>query len=470
MLFEPDPFVEAAVSLKSTRSISVPPRRPVNARCNDAKAPRWSAVISVGVVLGAARGVSAGTLLAFLFLVLTLRLPGRGAARRAAVVLAVVFTARLTTRPLTQFTNTLQSIHDAGLEQRMDLLGNKQKRISFRYLAGFDWGDLESSVYHEQVDHYMNFGPDKRFWYGSNSQPPAAPEPGTPCSPIRLHGDPLGSCAAGMPMYSESKTLGAKVQGDIDHIRSAAEGFLGMPVDEIQATIKETVAGHLRGIVGTLTVEELYRDQRRFQEKVREEAHVDLEGMGFEFRSFVFRAIQDDQGYLDALGQPKIQEALKVARIATAEADRDAKIEEEAARQQKEQKRIGVDTEIAEADKARGLPQPRRQRGLRLELAGHHQVEQGRRAVHPQQPVEHRRAAHRLRREDRVGQDGRDARDHDRHDGHQPPVGGQDRAPRYPERDLHTLVLEGADECLCSGHSLAHDPVLLVELSSIGTL
>ncbi|MGD8439101.1 MAG: SPFH domain-containing protein [Holophagae bacterium] len=146
-----------------------------------------------------------------------------------------------------------------------------------------------------------------------------------------------------------------KVQGDIDHIRRAAEGFLGMPVTDVKETIQETVAGHLRGIVGTLTVEELYRDQRRFQEKVRDEAHTDLEGMGFEFRSFVFRAIQDDEGYLNALGQPKIQEALKNARIATANADRDAAIEEEQARQQKEQKRIGVDTEIAEADKALSL-------------------------------------------------------------------------------------------------------------------
>jgi len=146
-----------------------------------------------------------------------------------------------------------------------------------------------------------------------------------------------------------------KVQGDIEHIRSAAEGFLGMPVDEVQATIKETVAGHLRGIVGTLTVEELYREQKSFQDKVRDEAHTDLEGMGFEFRSFVFQAIQDDEGYLNALGQPKIQEALKNARIATANADRDAAIEEEAARQNKEQKRIGVDTEIADADKALSL-------------------------------------------------------------------------------------------------------------------
>jgi flotillin len=142
-----------------------------------------------------------------------------------------------------------------------------------------------------------------------------------------------------------------KIRGDIEHIRSAAEGFLGMPVAQIQATIKDTVAGHLRGIIGTLTIEELYRDQKRFQDSVREEAHKDLDGMGFEFRSFVFREIQDDEGYLNALGQPKIQEALKNARIATAEADRDAKIEEEAARQNKEQKRISVDTEIALADR-----------------------------------------------------------------------------------------------------------------------
>jgi len=146
-----------------------------------------------------------------------------------------------------------------------------------------------------------------------------------------------------------------KVQSDIDHIRKAAEGFLGVPVDVVQATIKETVAGHLRGIIGTLTVEELYRDQKSFQEKVREEAHADLEGMGFEFRSFVFQAIQDDEGYLNALGQPKIQEALKNARIAIAQSDRAAAIEEEQARQQKEQKRIEVNTEIAESDKALSL-------------------------------------------------------------------------------------------------------------------
>lgn len=146
-----------------------------------------------------------------------------------------------------------------------------------------------------------------------------------------------------------------KVKGTTNSIRRAAGSFLGVEVKGVRNTIQETVSGHLRGIVGTLTVEQLYRDQKSFQEKIREEAHRDLDGMGFEFKSFVFQEIQDEQGYLDALGQPKIQEALKRARIATAGADRDAKIEEETARSGKEEKRYQVDTEIAEAEKLLSL-------------------------------------------------------------------------------------------------------------------
>jgi flotillin len=146
-----------------------------------------------------------------------------------------------------------------------------------------------------------------------------------------------------------------KIRATSESIKRAAESFLGVEVNAVQATIQETVAGHLRGIVGTLTIELLYRDQKSFQDKVREEAHEDLAAMGFEFKSFVFQEIQDEQGYLDALGQPKIQEALKRARIATANADRDAKIEEESARQAKEEQRLNVDREIAEADKQLSL-------------------------------------------------------------------------------------------------------------------
>ncbi len=148
-----------------------------------------------------------------------------------------------------------------------------------------------------------------------------------------------------------------KIEAKTASIRNAAESFLGMPVEDVRSTIQETVAGHLRGIIGTLTIETLYRDQKSFQEKVRSEAQEDLIAMGFEFKSFVFQEIQDDQGYLDALGQPKIQEALKQARIATANADRDAKIEEENARRAKEQQRFSVDTEVADAEKELSLKQ-----------------------------------------------------------------------------------------------------------------
>ncbi len=146
-----------------------------------------------------------------------------------------------------------------------------------------------------------------------------------------------------------------KIRGTMEAIQQAAGSFLGVPDSQVKNTVQETVAGHLRGIIGTLTVELLYRDQKSFQEKVRDEAHSDLEGMGFEVKSFVFQEIEDKQGYLDALGQPKIQEALKRARIATANADRDAKIEEESARRAKEEKRLNVDTDIAEADKLLSL-------------------------------------------------------------------------------------------------------------------
>jgi flotillin len=160
--------------------------------------------------------------------------------------------------------------------------------------------------------------------------------------------------AQGIPINVKAVAQ-VKVSGDKEHVSAAAEGFLGVPEEHVQSTIKETVAGHLRGIIGTLTLEELYRDQKRFQEKVRDEAHTDLEGMGFEFKSFVFREIQDDEGYLNALGQPKIQDALKEARIATANADRDASIGEESARQQKEQKRFAVDTTVADSEKELSL-------------------------------------------------------------------------------------------------------------------
>ena len=94
--------------------------------------------------------------------------------------------------------------------QRMDLTDNEQKRANVGYAGAFDWGALDATAYYDKVDHKMNFGDDKRFWYGPESQPPAAPEVGTPCSPVGFM-----TCAAGMPMKSEGKTTGATLKTDI---------------------------------------------------------------------------------------------------------------------------------------------------------------------------------------------------------------------------------------------------------------
>lgn len=95
--------------------------------------------------------------------------------------------------------------------QRMDLLDNEQKRVNLRWLGQYDWGKMEARVYHEEVDHFMDFGPDKRFWYGTNS----GGVNGAPCSPIRFAGDPAGTCAKGMPMVTETRTTGASLKADV---------------------------------------------------------------------------------------------------------------------------------------------------------------------------------------------------------------------------------------------------------------
>jgi iron complex outermembrane receptor protein len=91
--------------------------------------------------------------------------------------------------------------------QRMDMLGNDQQRMNLRYLGQFDWGTLEARATHEDVDHEMDFGPDRRFWYGTLSGD------GVPCAPL---GGPPNSCAAGMPMLTASTNSGLSLQAGLE--------------------------------------------------------------------------------------------------------------------------------------------------------------------------------------------------------------------------------------------------------------
>src|SRR5207244_951394 len=89
---------------------------------------------------------------------------------------------------------------------------------------------------------------------------------------------------------------------------------------QIQAIALQTLEGHLRAIIGKLTVEELYKDRDKFAQNVLSESAVDFAKMGLEIVSFTIKEIHDNQGYLDALGKPRTAEVQRDAEIGKANA------------------------------------------------------------------------------------------------------------------------------------------------------
>src|SRR5881296_2768462 len=142
-----------------------------------------------------------------------------------------------------------------------------------------------------------------------------------------------------------------KIKGDEASIRTAAEQFLGKSVEEIKQIALQTVEGHLRAIIGTLTIEEIYRNRDQFASSVQEVAVADLANMGLKIVSFTLKDIRDSHGYLEALGKPRTAEVKRDAIIAQAEADRDAAIKAAQARQAGEIAKFAAETQIAEAQK-----------------------------------------------------------------------------------------------------------------------
>ena len=142
-----------------------------------------------------------------------------------------------------------------------------------------------------------------------------------------------------------------KVGGDENSIRTSAEQFLGKTPEQIKDIAMQTVEGHLRAIVGTMTIEDIYRNRDQFASSVQEVAVSDLANMGIQIVSFTLKDIRDNHGYLEALGKPRTAEVKRDAVIAQAEADRDATIKSAMARQAGEIAKFQAETQIAEAQK-----------------------------------------------------------------------------------------------------------------------
>jgi len=142
-----------------------------------------------------------------------------------------------------------------------------------------------------------------------------------------------------------------KIKGDDISIATAAEQFLSKPTDEIKNVAMQTLEGHLRAILGTMTVEEIYQNRDAFASKVQEVAATDMQNMGLGIVSFTIRDIRDTQGYLDALGKPRIAQVKRDAQIAQAEADRDAMIKSSQAIQAGQEAKFAAESKIAESNR-----------------------------------------------------------------------------------------------------------------------
>jgi flotillin len=142
-----------------------------------------------------------------------------------------------------------------------------------------------------------------------------------------------------------------KIKGDDISIATASEQFLSKSTDEIKSVAMQTLEGHLRAILGTMTVEEIYQNRDAFAQRVQEVAAGDLANMGLGIVSFTIRDIRDTQGYLDALGKPRIAQVKRDAIIAQAEADRDSQIRSAQAKQAGQEAQFAADSKIAEAQR-----------------------------------------------------------------------------------------------------------------------
>lgn len=109
---------------------------------------------------------------------------------------------------------------------------------------------------------------------------------------------------------------------------TASEQFLGKSVHDIKSTILPTLEGHLRAILGTLSVEEVYKDRDQFAALVREVAAPDIGRMGIEILSFTIKDVYDDVQYLTSLGKAQTAAVKRDADVSVAEANRDAGIKE----------------------------------------------------------------------------------------------------------------------------------------------
>ncbi|HUJ41457.1 MAG TPA: SPFH domain-containing protein [Candidatus Acidoferrales bacterium] len=117
-----------------------------------------------------------------------------------------------------------------------------------------------------------------------------------------------------------------KVRSDPDSIRTASEQFLSKQPQEREGLIRLVMEGHLRGIIGQLTVEQIVKEPEMVSERMRSTCAEDVSKMGLEVVSFTIKDVKDKNEYIMNMGRPDVARIKRDAEVAAAEADRDIAI------------------------------------------------------------------------------------------------------------------------------------------------
>ncbi len=162
-----------------------------------------------------------------------------------------------------------------------------------------------------------------------------------------------------------------KVRSDRDSVLTAAEQFLSKTWDERQGLIRLVMEGHLRGIVGQLTIEQIVKEPEMVSEKMRTISSADLAKMGLEVVSFTIKEVRDENDYIANMGRPEIERIKKEANIAAALAARDTQIHQANAAREASIAKAEADQTRVEAETASQAKQAEYQRDLSLKRAAY---------------------------------------------------------------------------------------------------
>src|SRR5438067_4003045 len=117
-----------------------------------------------------------------------------------------------------------------------------------------------------------------------------------------------------------------KVKSDPASIQTAAEQFLTKTPQQREGLIRLVMEGHLRGIIGQLTVEQIVKEPEMVGERMRATCAEDMSKMGLDVVSFTIKEVRDKNDYISNMGRPDVARIKRDADVAAAEAERDTAI------------------------------------------------------------------------------------------------------------------------------------------------